>query len=323
MTHPTGQPHAEAEADRVAGVLLGTATGDALGAGYEFAPPPRGDIDMIGGGLGDFAPGEWTDDTSMALCIAEVAAHGPLDTVAIGDRFLRWLRDHPPDVGISTRAVLAAAAEGGDLPAAAAAYLDAHPRGGAGDGALMRTAPVALAHLGDDTAIAEMARRVAELTHADPLAGDSCVLWCVAIDRAVREQRLDGIHDALPLLPAERRGDWADRIDEAERHPPRRFTPNGFTVTALQAAHAAIVHTPVPEDEPHRHLVDALETTIRIGDDTDTVAAIAGGVLGGRWGACAAPARWRRMLHGWPGRDADDLVDLALRIAGLEEHPGV
>jgi ADP-ribosyl-[dinitrogen reductase] hydrolase len=320
MTNPTDQPHAEVDADRVAGVLLGTATGDALGAGYEFAPPPRGDIDMIGGGLGDFSPGEWTDDTAMALCIAEVAADGPLDTVAIGDRFLGWLRDRPPDVGISTRAVLAAANDGGDLPAAAAAYLDAHPRGGAGNGALMRTAPVALAHVGDDIAIAEAARHIAELTHADPLAGDSCVLWCIAIDRAVREHRLDGIHEGLPLLPTERRGAWADRIHEAECHPPRRFTPNGFTVTALQAAHAAIVHTPVPEDDPHRHFVDALETAIRIGDDTDTVAAIAGGVLGGRWGVGAVPARWRRMLHGWPGLDAEDLVALALRIADVE-HP--
>jgi ADP-ribosyl-[dinitrogen reductase] hydrolase len=319
VTAATDPPQPRVDADRVAGVLLGTAAGDALGAGYEFATPPTGDIDMIGGGLGDFAPGEWTDDTAMALCIAEVAADEPLDTVAVGGRFLDWLRDRPPDVGISTRAVLTAAADGGDLRAAATAYLDAHPRGGAGNGALMRTAPVALAHLGDDTAIAETARRVAELTHADPLAGDSCVLWCVAIDRAVRERRLDGIHDALRLLPAERRGVWADRIHEAERHPPRCFTPNGFTVTALQAAHAAIVHTPVPDDEPRRHLVDALETAIRIGDDTDTVAAIAGGVLGGCWGAAAVPARWRRMLHGWPGHDADDLVDLALRITDFEE----
>jgi ADP-ribosyl-[dinitrogen reductase] hydrolase len=84
-------------------------------------------------------------------------------------------------------------------------------------------------------------------------------------------------------------------------------------VTALQAAYAAIVQTPVPEAAPARHLQHALDAAVRIGHDTDTVAAIAGMVLGARWGASAVPARWREMLHGWPGLHADDLSRLALR----------
>ncbi len=304
-----------------AGVMLATAAGDALGAGYEGQPPARGAISMIGGGYGGFAPGEWTDDTDMAVCIAEVAATGSTDTSAIGEGFLAWLRGGPADVGIATREVLATAAAGHDLPAAARAYFAEHPRGAAGNGALMRTAPVALAHLGDDAALARHARAVAELTHADPLAGDSCVLWCVAIDRALREGRLDGVHDGLALLPQERRAEWVAAIAEAEQHPPERFGRNGFTVTALQAAYAAIVHTPVPEDRPARHLVDALKRAVRIGHDTDTVAAIAGGLLGARWGASAIPFAWRRRLHGCnpsePRRPyrAADLVRLAVLTA--------
>ena len=67
-----------AQRDRACGVLLGAAAGDALGAGYEFGPPlaPDAPVDMIGGGLGPFKPGEWTDDTSMAIAIAEIAATG-------------------------------------------------------------------------------------------------------------------------------------------------------------------------------------------------------------------------------------------------------
>ena len=67
-----------AQRDRACGALLGTAAGDALGAGYEFGPPlaPDAPVDMIGGGLGPFKPGEWTDDTSMAIAIAEIAATG-------------------------------------------------------------------------------------------------------------------------------------------------------------------------------------------------------------------------------------------------------
>jgi ADP-ribosyl-[dinitrogen reductase] hydrolase len=298
--------------DRMAGTLLGMAAGDALGAGYEFEKSPRGEIGMIGGGLGDFAPGEWTDDTSMAVCIAQVTATGAVDLDAIGERFLGWQRSGPADIGVSTGAVLRRARSASDLPTVAASYFDEHPKGAAGNGALMRTAPVALAHLGDDAAIAVSARSVAELTHADPLAGDSCVLWCIAIDRAIRDGRLDGVHDGLVLIPTERREFWADAIAQAEQRSPRSFAGNGFTVTALQAAYAAIIQTPLPDEQPAQHLQDALREAVRIGNDTDTVAAIAGMVLGARWGASAIPARWRRMLHGWPGLTGTDLVRLAV-----------
>lgn len=301
--------------DRVAGALVGGAAGDALGAGYELAPAPHGDVEMIGGGLGDFAPGEWTDDTAMAVCIAEVTATGVVDPVAIGDRFLTWARSDPADIGISTRAVLASVTSGADLPAIAADHLRRNPRGGAGNGALMRTAPIALAHLGDDRAMAAAARRIGELTHADPLAGDSCVLWCIAVDRAVRERRLDGVWDGLVLLPHDRRERWREALEDAEARPPRTFAPNGFTVRALQAAHAAIHQTPVPDGTSEAHLEAALVAAVRIGDDTDTVAAIAGAVLGARWGASAVPDRWRRMLHGWPDLRADDLERLARATA--------
>jgi ADP-ribosyl-[dinitrogen reductase] hydrolase len=310
------------EEDRIGGTLLGLAAGDALGAGYEFEPSPVGEVGMIGGGLGPFAPGEWTDDTAMAICIAQVVARGSVDLSAIGDRFLAWYRSDPPDMGTATRAVLGGARDGGDLAAVAAELLARRPHGAAGNGALMRTAPVALAHLGDDAAIVHSARAVAALTHADPLAGDSCVLWSIGIDRAVRELRLDGVRDGLPLLPSQRRRRWERALVDAEEGPPGRWAPNGYTVTALQAAYAAVVHTQVDPRAPSRHLVAALETAVRIGDDTDTIAAIAGALLGARWGASAVPEHWRRMLHGWPGLDAAGLVRLALLTAS-GGSPGV
>src|SRR5690606_3880626 len=86
---------------------------------------------------------------------------------------------------------------------------------------------------------------------------------------------------------------------EAEAGPPSRFTENSWVVGALQAAWSAIVHTPVPTEVPCRHLEDALATAIGIGHDTDTVAAIAGALLGARWGASAVPQEWQAPLHGW------------------------
>ena len=141
---------------------------------------------------------------------------------------------------------------------------------------------------------------------------------------AVHDGRVD-VTAGLDLLPADRRQQREAWLDDAldvnrngdERVPAARFTPNGFTVTALQAATAAIATTPEGSPYPCLHLQDALHNAVRIGDDTDTVAAIAGALLGGRWGASAVPWRWRRAVHGWPGLTSRDLVRLAaLTVAG-------
>ncbi len=306
-TTARGQP----DLDRCAGALLGLAAGDALGAGYEFRAPPTGPAQMIGGGLGGWGPGEWTDDTQMAICIAEEAATGALSPGKVAERFLEWFHAGPADVGLQTSDVLRSARSAAELPAAAAERFERRPHNSAGNGSLMRTAPVALAALGDDQVIAIMAREISSLTHADPVAGDACVLWCTAIDRAVREGRLDGAYDGLGLLPASRQGAWAGRVDEARMRPPEHFSPNGYVVAALQAALSAIWHTPVPADVPCQHLQDALQAAVKVGDDTDTVAAIAGSLLGARWGATAVPTDWAVALHGWPGYRAADLVRLA------------
>jgi ADP-ribosylglycohydrolase/predicted protein tyrosine phosphatase len=310
--------------DRAVGALVGLASGDALGAGYEFATPPTGEAAMIGGGLGAWAPGEWTDDTQQAICVAQSAATGTLDADAVGRRFLQWFADEPKDVGNQTRAVLSAATRGGDLRTISRSRFERHPNGAAGNGSLMRTAPVALAHLGDDEAIVAAAREISELTHADPLAGEACAIWCIAIDRAVREHRLDGIWDGVDLLEGDAPSRWAGWLLAAETEPASTFTPNGFVVRALQAAWAAIRQTPEPRGQRCRHLQDALHAAVRIGNDTDTVAAIAGSLLGARWGASAIPLGWKSMLHGWPGLATRDLLGLAVLSArkGADDDVG-
>lgn len=316
----------EQRADRAAGVLVGQACGDALGVPYEFATPPGPGrhAEMLGGGLGDFAPGEWSDDTAMAVAVAEglVAGGGDRGRVldAIADGFLRWFDDGPADIGNQTAAVLAATRRRigpGETGVAAVMTREAaehaarHPHS-AGNGALMRTGVVALAHLEDRDALAGLAGDVARLTHADPLAIESCVLWCEAVRVAVTRAEID-VMAGVDLLPVASRERWRAWLQEAVGAvegpvPGARFTPNGFTVTAQQAAVAAIVGTPVAGP------VEALHAAVRIGNDTDTVAAIAGTLLGARWGASAFPAHWSHAVHGWPGRRADDLVELSRRI---------
>lgn len=297
---------APVQADRAVGTILGSAAGDALGAGYEFGPPLDDShaVEMRGGGAFAWEPGEWTDDTQMALAILTPLADGAVEINLIEAGFRAWFDSGPADVGNQTAAVLRTK---GLLHSAAAQFTSDRPDRAAGNGSLMRTGPVALARPNDPAAIATLARQVSELTHPDLDCVDACMLWSVAIDHTIHhapasDQPWDwaqAVRHALPHLSEDRRTRWADLIDEAARSRPVDFSRNGWVVHAFQAALAAICSTPVPTDqEPATHLRLALENAIRGGGDTDTVAAIAGSLLGARWGATAVPFAWRRVLHG-------------------------
>jgi ADP-ribosylglycohydrolase len=322
--------------DRAAGVLLGGAVGDALGVPYEFQPP-LADTEvpqMIGGGLGPYAPAEYSDDTQMAVCIAQVAASGAdlrdervLDAIAAN--FLDWAARGASDIGVQTSAVLSAArsdgrrdgrsdVQPGSAAALRAAAAELHQRTGrtAGNGSLMRTAVVALPYLDDPEAMAEAARAVSDLTHPDQLAGDACVLWCAAIRRAVLDGTFGGLREGLALLPADRRDRWAGWIADAETRSPATFMPNGFVVSALQAAVSrsyVLIHGSLDGAAGSDHIDLSLAAAIRAGDDTDTVAAIAGALLGARWGAAILlSSGLAPRVHGWPGLGATELVRLSL-----------
>jgi len=328
-----------AQLDRAAGSLVAMGCGDALGARFEFGPALGRDVDLSMKASATWERGEWTDDTSMAVAIAEVSADGAdLLSPAAQDRIAaRWATWAPgaKDVGILTGAVLRgasraaarkAAERGYDRPtaadcvAAAARYDEDHHHKSAGNGSLMRTAPVALAYLDDPHGLVKAATELSAMTHADPEAGEACVLWCLAIRHAVLHASFDGLRKGLGYLPGDRATVWADRLDEAERNDPSRFGHNGWVVQALQGAWSAIHTTQIPDGDPSQrfpaaHLRRGLEAAVRGGKDTDTVAAIAGQLLGARWGVSAVPSTWRRALHGWPGLRADDLVRLGVLTA--------
>ena len=238
-----------AERDRVAGTLLATAAGDALGAPYEFGPPLPEDtvVAMTGGGSFGWSRGEWTDDT----------VHGRRDRRAHrrGSRTCATRRRRTPwwPAGRSGRRRRRTSAS---RPARCSPCRrpprrrsprprpSLHARTGrtGGNGSLMRTAPVALAYLDDDTALAEVAATISALTHHDPEAGEACVLWCLAIAHAVRTGELD-VRVGLAALAPGRADVWSDRIAVAERSTPADFAHNGWVVEAFQAAWCAIATT--------------------------------------------------------------------------------
>lgn len=307
--------------DRVRGVLLGCAVGDALGVPYEFETLKLdGDPEMVGGGLGPYEPGEWSDDTQMAICIARVAAAGTRLTSQaaqddIAQAFLDWHRDGATDIGVQTNKVLLDAERRDGSPAtklrAAAAYFAATSERAAGNGGLMRTAPVGLAFLHDRELTAQAARDIASFTHSDPMVGDVCVIWSEAIRLAVAEGRIDP-YAGLDLLYEDSRSFYVDSLREAEQEG-FRLEANSFTVTALQAAwHAVWSVRNLSGEEAIR---EGLFAAVRQGSDTDTTAAVAGSLLGAKHGASSIPREWADKVHGWPGMTGEDLTELGEQIA--------
>lgn len=175
--------------DRFEGALLGLACGDAVGTTLEFQP--RGSFapltDMVGGGPFSLKAGQWTDDTSMALCLAESLitkqACDPQDQMA---RYANWYQwgywsstGHCFDIGMATRAAIQEFLRSGNALAGSA-----DPRS-AGNGSLMRLAPVALMYGHDEAQLQDMAALSSRTTHAAPECLDACRLFAVALSRAL------------------------------------------------------------------------------------------------------------------------------------------
>ncbi len=315
-------------ADRSAGVVLASAAGDALGAPHEFRGPlaETAELRMTGGGIYAWKPGEWTDVTQMALAILSPLAAGNRRIEAVEEDFLAWFASRPKDVGTQTSAVLSS---GSPLRESAAAFQRTRPDN-APNGALMRIGPAALSYQNHPDQIAAYARATTELTHTHIDCLDASVIWAVAIDHTIHAAPgsdepwdfAEAVRSALVHVPKARRSWWTQLIDEACERPCVDFHENnGWVIHAFQTALSAIVRTPIPSGAaPCEHLVSAIGAAVRSGGDTDTVGAIAGALLGARWGATALPLEWTTMLrgkrlYGRPDLRAADLDAMARRAA--------
>jgi ADP-ribosylglycohydrolase len=299
--------------DRAKGALLGTAVADALGAGFEFKPPLADDVPVVFKS-GIFELGEYTDDTAQLIAVARAQAKGDIlanpDLVAA--EFRAWYESQPKDIGIQTSQVFAVTDwTANSLIESSLAYLDSHELA-AGNGSLMRTASIALPYLSDPEKIGEAADLVSSMTHMDIDCREACVIWSKAIRHAILFENFDGVQLAINELPAFRQTYWNgifDEVEAAER--PSDFAKNGWVIHAIQAAYKAVMMT---ASESPADLAAGIEAAVRCGNDTDTVAAIAGGLLGARWGLSAIPSEWLELIHGWPGFRAGDIESLAEAI---------
>jgi ADP-ribosyl-[dinitrogen reductase] hydrolase len=270
--------------------LLGLAVGDALGAPLEFDNPEKASanvasgLEMTGGGPFGWMPGEWTDDTALALCLAEglVAGGLPPDFNEIAQRYGAWADSGPKDIGATTAAALRGINSSDDARSNARAYAERTGKS-AGNGALMRVAPLALTPL-PLPELVEAAREDARLTHWDDSAADASATFCLALRALIDGDdpfaAAEAVTQSAKIAEAVEIGRVSDRNAAAVLAGGPEF---GTCWAALAAALTAL------DFEDYE---SGINWTISLGKDTDTNAAIAGALLGCRGGMKQIPRHW-------------------------------
>lgn len=285
--------------ERYRGCLLGLATGDALGTTLEFTQPGSFEpiTDMAGGGRFGLAPGQWTDDTSMALCLAEslIECQGfdPIDQLR---RYVRWWREgylsstgHCFDIGNATCEALERFVETGEP------YCGSEDPWRAGNGSLMRLAPVPMAYARRPAEAIDRCAESSRTTHAAWAAVDACRyfggLLVGALNGAPKEELLAALYapipnywDSHPLAGA------VDRVAAGsfkERQPPD-IRGRGYVVDTLEAALWAFYRS--------QSFEEGCLLVVNLGEDADTTGAVYGQLAGAYYGEQAIPPAWRTRL---------------------------
>ncbi len=302
--------------DRFRGCLLGLACGDAVGTAVEFKPrgtfPPV--TDMVGGGPFGLKPGQWTDDTSMALCLAtSLVEQGGFDPRDQMDRYCRWWKmgylsstDHCFDIGTTTRAALGRYQRSGDP------WSGSTDPGSAGNGSLMRLAPIPMAFHPDLEVVIRFSGESSRTTHGAVGCVEACRLFGAMLFKALagrsKEEVLFGAHfpDGTEPLQSDRIQAIADGIYRDK--PEGDILGNGYVVRSLEAALWCFHQTDT--------FRDAILKAANMGDDADTTAAVCGQIAGAYYGEQGIPEAWREQVA-----MRDLITDLAGKMPGVPSNP--
>ena len=295
--------------DRFRGALLGLAAGEALGEPADFLTAEQiqerfGVItEMIGGGCHDVAPGETTDATQMMLCLAQSLADvGGFDPEDIMHRYDGWFATHPRDVSLTVRTVLLSYRSGTQWDLASRRAFEILGSPAAGNGSLMRCAPIGLRYALDAEARSAYSQRESTLTHFERLAGWACVAFNDLIAAALAGE----LAERVPLI-ADTIDDEDKRVSAALREAveaePEEVQSSAYVLDTLRTALWAVLRTASFEE--------AVVLAVNLGNDADTVGAVTGALAGAAHGEAGIPKRWLDVLL-----VRDEAAALADRLAG-------
>jgi len=298
--------------DRFLGCLLGLAVGDAVGTALEFKP--RGSFtpitDMVGGGPFRLQPGQWTDDTSMALCLASsLVEKGRFDAEDQMRRYVRWHEEgywsstgRCFDIGNATGAALARFKRTGD-PCAGSS--DPHS---AGNGSIMRLAPVPMFYAGDLEEAIHCSAESSRTTHGAAECIDACRLFAAMLVRALQGAGKDDLLTvgATPFSAAAKVADIARGSYRSKDE--RAIKGSGYVVASLEAALWCFDRT--------GSFDAAVLRAANLGDDADTTAAVCGQVAGAFYGVQGIHPAWLEKLA--MRAEIEDLASRLFEMAGVE-----
>jgi poly(ADP-ribose) glycohydrolase ARH3 len=277
-------------ADHAGGALLGTFVGDALGMPFEglsHSAIPN-EVEMVEARRGR---GTYTDDTQMMIALAEsLVARGRVDAEHLARAFLDgYVADR--GYGAGTQSVFALWRSG--VPVARAAGLVFDGQGSRGNGAAMRIAPVAVCFRNDHERLCVEAAASARVTHAHSVGIDGAVVQAAAIGAALRgDDILESARSAAKTAELRSVLEEVEELLGDPRTPVEVQVRLGSSADACESVAAALYSALA-----HDRFEAALRFAVRLGGDTDTVAAMAGAVAGARDGYCAIPARWLEALE--------------------------
>ena len=299
------------DAERAEGCLLGLACGDALGGAVEFTDRasldrrfPHGIREIMGGGPHRLAIGEYTDDTSMALAIARACTADGIDLDEVARNFVAWYRSGPKDIGIATANALRLIADGVPWQQAGERLQAASTQGVAGNGTVMRCAPLAIRFADDPVALRHPAIDTSRMTHADSRAIEGAVALNQALAWLLRGGRIEGLLDAAIAGVTDQR--VCNAIMGAPNLDRSAIRSGGYVLDTLTAAFWCLLTTSSAEI--------AICRAVELGDDADTTGAIAGALAGALYGRSGLPARWLSVIH-----DRHDIATLARRLAAWND----
>ncbi|HZU86147.1 MAG TPA: ADP-ribosylglycohydrolase family protein [Anaerolineaceae bacterium] len=286
-------PPAKISKSRLYGCAIGAALGDAFGMPLEFFPARPADNLLRTLTAGRLPTGTITDDTEMALALAEsLAALKPLDPADLVQRFVDWFHSNPPDVGIHTATVLRGVVVHGLPWEQAVERAQAAKPQNAGNGSLMRCWPVALSYWDQRELLIEQSALQSRVTHPH----EECVAACVFANVIIAElvagaAPLEAYHAALEQVPL------PAGLESAVRAAPTRHREEllntGWVRHTLEAAIWALLTT--------QSYAEAVIQAANLGNDADTSAAVTGALAGAAYGLEGIPAAWRTKLRGeWP-----------------------
>ena len=289
---------------RARAAFLGLALGDALGATTEFMTPDEIRAacgvhrKIVGGGWLGLRPGRVTDDTEMSLCLARAAVGaGGWDLRAVAEALAGWLRGRPVDVGATCRRGIRDYMLKGQLETPPNEW-------DAGNGAVMRVAPVALVSLGDPGLLERRALEQAHLTHNHPLSDAACVTVGRMVQEAVRGASAHALH-ALTRELAARHSEFGFRDYQGES--------SGFVVDTLRTVFHHFFSTATFEE--------CLVAVVNQGGDADTTGSIAGALAGAFYGPEALPQRWLDRLDPAVRSEAAHLAERLVFLSPLAASP--